>query len=120
MGRRTMHQPYDTTKRDAREANPALYDAFELSDNIRPLLEQSVGVSWYEEGNAIDAAVAALCRLRRAAAGARGDPEGGDAAVRDLLREIDPSAVLWVASRAISYMDEHGFPESIGGASFDD
>jgi hypothetical protein len=114
-----MHQLGDSGKRNARETSPAFHDVLELSDSILPLLEQSVGVSWYEAGNDVDAAAAALCRLRRAAAGARGGGESGDAAVRDVLAEATPAAVLWVASRAISYMDEHGFPES-SGASFED
>jgi hypothetical protein len=117
--RRGMHQLGDNRKPDARETSPAALDVIELSEGVRPLLEQSVGVSWYEAANDVDAAAAALCRLRRAAAGARGGPEGGDAAVRDVLAEATPAAVLWVASRAISYMDEHGFPES-SGASFED
>jgi hypothetical protein len=114
-----MHQLGDNRKPDARETSPAALDVIELSEGVLPLLEQSVGVSWYEAANDVDAAAAALCRLRRAAAGARGGPEGGDAAVRDVLAEATPAAVLWVASRAISYMDEHGFPES-SGASFED
>jgi hypothetical protein len=109
-----MYQPGDSRKRDARETSPAFHDVLELSESVLPLLEQSVGVSWYETANDVDTAAAALCRLRRAAAGARGGTEGGDAAVRDVLAEATPAAVLWVASRAISYMDEHGFPESSG------
>jgi len=107
-----MHQLGGDRKRDARETSPAFHDVIELSESTLPLLEQSVGVSWYEAENDVDAAAAALCRLRRAAAGARGGAEGGDAAVRDVLGEATPAAVVWVASRAISYMDEHGFPES--------
>ena len=114
-----MHEVGDNRKRDGRETSPAFHDVLELSESILPLLEQSVGVSWYEAGNDVDTAAAALCRLRRAAAGARGGAEGGDAAVRDVLAEATPAAVLWVASRSISYMDEHGFPES-SGPSFDD
>src|SRR5262245_7776311 len=70
-GRRRMQKPGDGS-RSSRESNPAGYDVVELSESIRPLVEQAVGVSWYEAGNDVDAAVAALCRLRRAAAGARG------------------------------------------------
>jgi hypothetical protein len=109
-----MHQLGDSSKRDARETSPAFHDVLEISESILPLLEQSVGVSWYEPGNEVDTVAAALCRLRRAAAGARGGPEGGDAAVRDVLAEAAPTTVVWLASRAISYMDEHGFPESSG------
>lgn len=78
-------------------------------------MERALGVSWYEDDpNAVDLAVLALCRLRRAGAGARGSSEGGDAAVRDALGQEGTETVLWIASRAISYMDEHGFPESLG------
>lgn len=97
-----------------RETNPALGDLAELSEDVVSLLERADGASWYEdEGNAIDLAVAALCRLRRAGAGGSGTAEGGDAAVRAVLEQVDVSATLWVASRAISFMDEHGFPESV-------
>jgi hypothetical protein len=113
-----LHQPADNRTRDSRETSPALHDVLELSESVLPLLEQSVGVSWYEPGNDVDNAAAALCRLRRAAAGARGGAEGGDAAVRDVLAEATPTTVLWFASRAISYMDEHGFPET-SGTSFE-
>ena len=61
----------------------------------------------------MDLAIVALCRLRRAGAGARGAPEAGDLAVRDALSQADPATVLWIASRALSYMDEHGFPETL-------
>jgi hypothetical protein len=78
-------------------------------------MERALGVSWYEDdANAVDVAVVALCRLRRAGAGARGSSEAGDMAVRDVLGQVDTETVLWIASRAISYMDEHGFPESLG------
>ena len=33
-------------------------------------------------------------------------------AVRAALAEASPEAVIWLASRAISYMDENGFPEA--------
>jgi hypothetical protein len=32
--------------------------------------------------------------------------------VRAALGEASPEAVVWLASRAISYMDENGFPEA--------
>ena len=80
-------------------------------------MERALGVSWYEDdSNAVDVAVLALCRLRRAGAGARSSSEAGDAAVRDVLGQVDTETVLWIASRAISYMDEHGFPESLGSS----
>jgi hypothetical protein len=98
----------------SREANPALHDLGELAEEIVPLLQRANGVSWYEdEANDADQAVAALCRVRRAGASARGSAGGGDAAVRDMLGEVDPGTVIWITSRAISYMDEQGFPETV-------
>ncbi len=92
----------------------AAEDAGALEDEAAPLLERAVGVEWYRQyGNDVDRAAATLCRLRRARAGERGGPEGGDAAVRTVLSEANPQAVLWLASRAISYMDETGFPEAV-------
>jgi hypothetical protein len=96
-----------------RERNPAMYDVSELSDSVVPLLEGATGATWYEEDNPVDTAMVALCRLRRAMAGARGSAEAGDAAVRDALGQAAPGSVLWALSRAISYMDEHGFPEEL-------
>ena len=96
-----------------RETNPALADVAELSEGAAQLMERALGVSWYEdEGNAVDVALLALCRLRRAGAGGGGSAEAGDAVVRDVLAQADLETVSWIASRTISYMDEHGFPES--------
>jgi hypothetical protein len=96
-----------------RETNPAFADVAELSETAAQLMERALGVSWYEdEPNAVDLAVLALCRLRRAGAGARSSSEAGDAVVRNVLAQADAEAVSWIASRAISYMDEHGFPDS--------
>ena len=96
------------------ETSPANVHLGELSEKVVPLLERAGGATWYEEPeNDVDIAVLALCRLRRAGAGVRGGAEGGDAAVREALVQADPETVLWVASRTISYMDEHGFPESL-------
>ena len=89
-------------------------DAARLSDEVVPLVERAVGVQWYDTvGNDADIATLALCRLRRSRAGLRGGPEHGDAAVREALQEVDPGAVAWIASRAISYMDENGYPEAM-------
>ena len=78
------------------------------------LLERAVGVEWYRQhGTDVDRAALTLCRLRRARAGERGGPESGDEAVRAVLAGASPAAVLWLASRAISYMDESGFPEAV-------
>jgi hypothetical protein len=94
--------------------NPAGTQLGELSEKIAPLLGRAAGATWYEEPeNDVDIAVLALCRLRRAGAGVGGSAEGGDAAVRDALAQADPGTILWVASRTISYMDEHGFPENL-------
>jgi hypothetical protein len=89
-------------------------DAGRLADEVVLLIERAVGVQWYEAiGNDADIAALALCRLRRSRSGLRGGPEHGDAAVREALQEVDPGAVAWIASRAISYMDENGYPEAM-------
>ena len=89
-------------------------DAARIFDEAVPLVERAVGVQWYDTfGNDADLAALALCRLRRSRAGLRGGPEHGDAAVREALQEVDPGAVAWIASRAISYMDENGYPEAM-------
>jgi hypothetical protein len=98
----------------SREANPASHDLSEIAEGIVPLLQRASGVSWYgEEGNDVDQAVAALCRIRRAGASARASAGGGDAAVREMLGLVDPATVTWIASRMVSYMDEQGFPETV-------
>ena len=92
----------------------AAEDAGRLSEEASALLESAVGVEWYKQhGTDVDKASAALCRLRRAKAGERGGPEAGDEAVRAALADATPGAVVWLASRAISYMDETGFPETV-------
>ena len=92
----------------------AAEDAGALEEEALPLIDRAVGVEWYRQyGTDVDRATAALCRLRRARAGERGAPEGGDEAVRAVLAAASPEAVLWLASRAISYMDESGFPEAV-------
>ena len=92
----------------------AAEDAGSLEEQVLPLLDRAVGVEWYHQhGSDIDRATATLCRLRRARAGERGGPQGGDDAVRAALAAASPEAVLWLASRTISYMDETGFPESV-------
>jgi hypothetical protein len=103
-------------KPPAKERNPALFDLGETAEKVGPLLERAQGSSWYEaQGNDVDVAVVALCRLRRAGAGARGHSGAGDAAVRDALGETSFETLVWIASRTISYMDEHGFPELVAG-----
>jgi hypothetical protein len=91
----------------------AAEDAGRLADEAIPLLDRAVGVDWYEYGCEIDRAALALCRLRRAKAGEKGHPTSGDEAVRTVLEQASEPALVWLASRAISYMDESGFPEAV-------
>ena len=91
----------------------ATEDAARLSAAARERIDEAAGVGWYEPGNASDRAALTLCRLRRARAGERGGTEHGDAAVREALAQADPTALVWIASRAISYMDESGFPHAV-------
>jgi len=92
----------------------AAEDAGRQAERASVLLENAVGVEWYREnGTAVDEAALALCRLRRAQAGLKGGPEEGDEAVRRVLDGTSPEAIIWLASRAISYMDESGYPEAV-------
>jgi hypothetical protein len=92
----------------------AAEDAARHADNAGSQLDGAAGVDWYERsGNEVDRAALTLCRLRRARAGEKGGPQHGDEAVRAALEEASPEAVVWIASRAISYMDETGFPEAV-------
>jgi len=92
--------------------------AAEISDHLAneaaAMLEGAQGVDWYRDsGSSVDRAAFTLCRLRRAQAGLHGGPRHGDEAVRAALAQASPQAVAWIASRAISYMDETGFPEAV-------
>ena len=92
----------------------AAEEAGRLSERAAAALARADGVDWYEEnGTAIDEAAFALTRLRRAQAGLRGGPRYGDEAVRRVLEQASPESVLWLASRAVSYMDETGYPEAV-------
>jgi len=92
----------------------AAEDAGRLELETPRLVERALGVQWYDTmGNEADVAALALCRLRRSRAGVRGGPEHGDAAVREVLATVSPEALTWIASRAISYLDESGFPEAV-------
>jgi hypothetical protein len=92
----------------------AAEDAGRLAERATAALARADGVDWYEEnGTAIDEAAFALTRLRRAEAGLRGGPHAGDEAVRRVLEQASPESVRWLASRAISYMDESGYPEAV-------
>jgi hypothetical protein len=76
-------------------------------------IDGSAGTDWYAPGNGVDRAALTLCRLRRARAGERGGTQHGDEAVRAALAEADPEALVWLASRAIAYLDVTGFPEAV-------
>jgi hypothetical protein len=103
----------DPRKRDSKYF-VAAEDAAALADRCAPLVDQAVGVEWYEHaGSQVDRAALTLCRLRRARAGEKGAPHYGDEAVRLALGDVSTPALVWLASRAISYMDETGFPEAV-------
>jgi hypothetical protein len=92
----------------------AAEEAGRLGERATAALARAEGVDWYEQnGTAIDEAAFALARLRRAQAGLLGGPRHGDEAVRRVLEQASPEAVLWLASRAVSYMDETGYPEAV-------
>ena len=104
-------------KDDARKSSDffvAAEDVGSLAENAVPLINRAVGIDWYHEfGTDVDRATLNLCRLRRARAGQQGGPEHGDEAVRQVLADATPEAIIWITSRAISYMDETGFPEAV-------
>jgi hypothetical protein len=84
-------------------------------------LEGVQGSSWYElPGSEVDVAMARLCMLRRAKSGDAGTMGAGDDAVRLALTGIDPDTLVWLLSRAVSYMDEQGFPDFVPGARLED
>ena len=87
-------------------------DAGRLAGEAGALLEQAIGVLWYDTpGSTVDRAATTLCLLRRAGASIGRGIGHGDDAVRRVLEDASPHALAWIASRAISYMDENGFPE---------
>ena len=93
------------------------YEAARLEASLVPLIEAAKNVSWYDApGGEADLAVARLCLLRRARAGASASAAAGDEGVRLLLSETDHEAVVWLLSRAVSYMDEQGFPDIVPGS----
>jgi len=109
-----MVRPRGGDRKDSGGFFVATDDAEQLAQDAGPLLERAVGVGWYDAiGSDVDLAALVLCRLRRAGAGAGGAMEHGDAAVRAALTQASPDALAWITSRAISYMDESGFPESV-------
>jgi hypothetical protein len=91
----------------------AAEDASRLQQEVVARIDDAVGVEWYEAGGEADLAALTLCRLRRAKAGLSGATHHGDDAVRLALEQASPEALVWIASRAISYMDESGYPEAI-------
>ena len=92
----------------------AAEDARRLVDEAPELVAAATGTEWYvDQGTDVDRAALVLCRLRRARAGEAGSPQAGDDAVRAVLEGVDTAALVWLASRAISYMDENGYPEAV-------
>jgi hypothetical protein len=92
----------------------AAEDAGRLAGEASQLIDRAVGVEWYEyAGSEIDRAALTLCLLRRARAGEKGSPRHGDEAVRAALSGASPQALVWLLSRAISHMDESGYPEAV-------
>jgi len=106
--------PRKDDPRDAPGSYVATEDAGVFRERAPVEIDAARGVEWYDEpGNAADAAAYTLCRLRRANAGIHGAPRFGDEAVRAALADANPDAVVWIASRAISYLDESGFAEAV-------
>jgi hypothetical protein len=96
------------------------FDAQRLEASLEELVAEASGDSWYDSvGSTVDLAVARLCLLRRAKAGERASTAAGDDAVRQLLERAEPAAIAWLLTRAISYMDEQGFPDFVPGARID-
>jgi hypothetical protein len=92
----------------------AAEDANQLAAVAPGAIDEAVDAEWYHDyGNTADRAAYVLCRLRRARAGQQRSPLAGDDAVRAALAQASPEAVIWLASRAISFMDENGFPEAV-------
>ena len=92
----------------------AAEDADMLAARATEHVDAAAGREWYEEaGTPVDLAALTLCRLRRATAAVGGGPRYGDVAVRAALERASPEAVVWIASRAISYLDETGFPDAV-------
>lgn len=109
-----MQIPRKDETRGSARSFVASEDASRLADETLAVLEGAVGVEWYTSyGTDVDLAALNLCRLRRAGAGLGGSIEHGDEAVRRVLGQASPQALAWIASRAISYMDENGFPDAV-------
>ncbi len=109
-----MRIPRPNDKRPAADDPIAAEDASRLAAEAGPMLERATEVQWYElAGSDVDHAALTLCRLRRAVAGRRGGPQHGDEAVRAVLAQASPEALVWFASRTLSYLDENGFPDAV-------
>ena len=101
-------------RRPTSESELATGEAERLEQEAPALIEAAVDVEWYSRaGNDVDRAAYKLCRLRRARSGERGATSHGDDAVRAALGAASPEAVVWLASRTISYLDENGFPDEL-------
>ena len=101
-------------KKQPTDSNLAAQEASRFAEELPPILDRVSGADWYHRpGNDVDLAAYKLCHLRRARAGALGGTFHGDDAVRAVLAATSPEALVWLASRAISYMDETGFPDSV-------
>ena len=97
------------------------FDANRLSESLDALIGEAKDGTWYDSvGGKVDIATARLCLLRRAKAGELASTSAGDEAVRNVLARSDPEAVAWLLTRAISYMDEQGFPDFVPGARIED
>jgi hypothetical protein len=95
-------------------SSAAAEEASRLAREAPQVVDRAAGAEWYEQpGSEADYAAYMLCRLRRARAGARGSTAHGDEAVRAALQQASPEGLVWFASRAVSYMDENGFPETV-------
>ena len=100
--------------REPRDDSPAEGEAQRLYQGVVPLVNRAKGETWYARyDNNADIAVVELCKLRRAGAGAERASEAGDRVVRSALEDAEPEAVVWLASRLISYIDEQGYPETM-------
>ena len=109
-----MQFPGKGERQDGAQFVVANEDAARLAAEASSALEHAVGVTWYDAaGTDVDRAALYLCRLRRVGASIGGGIESGDEVVRRILEQASPAALTWIASRAISYMDENGYPDAV-------
>ena len=108
-----MRFPGDTQRQES-GGIVAAEDAAKLSGDAALRVEQAVGVEWYERATQRGRPGGADALPPPSREGGRaGLPHHGDEAVRAALSEVSAPAVVWLASRAISYMDEAGFPDDV-------